>query len=139
VRCGYVIFHLYCVLAEVLVLYPDFSYHDMYGNGEIVCSVYFEYIMNSYFLPKQNFTEVLFFTKVFKINCTLIMYLFIYYIIPQLSPFFDMVMLLVSVVGFHICYTIFVNKQFPLSGTGIVLIMWCHTFVQSTFHTVTTH
>lgn len=89
-RCGCLIFLLYCILAEVLVLCPHFSYHDMYGNSEIVCAVYFDCIMNSYFLPKQNFPEVLFFTKVFfKINCTLIMYFVIYYKIPQLSPFFD--------------------------------------------------
>jgi len=107
VKCGYLIFHLCCILAEVLVLCPGFSYNDMYRNGEIVCTVYFECIMDSYFLPKQNFPEVLFFTKVFfKIKYTLIMYLFIYYKIPQLSPFFDMVMLLVSVVGCHICYTV---------------------------------
>ena len=67
------------------------------------------------------------------------MYFFIYYNIPQLSPFFDMVMLLVSVVGCHVCYTVSLNKQFPLCGTGIVLIMWCHAFVQNIFHTVTTH
>jgi len=79
----------------------------MYRNGEILCAIYFECIVNSYFLPKQNFPEALFFTKVFfKINCTLIMYLFIYYKIPQLSQFFDMVMLLFSVVGCHICYAV---------------------------------
>jgi len=85
----------------------------VYGNGEIVCTVYFECIMNSYFLPKKNFPEMLLFTKVFfKINCTLIAYLFIYYNIPRLSPFFDMVMLLVSVVSCHICHSFFKQTVF---------------------------
>jgi len=61
------------------------------------------------------------------------MYLFIYYNVPRLSPFFDMVMLLISVVGCHICYTVSLNKQFTLCGTGIVLIMWCHTLCKALF------